>query len=180
MSYNQLIIKNIHKIFRRDPYIQAILGAAGQKLFEIENKINSLSKEFWFDSMSEIGIAVLENQLNYRAKSQTIEGKREELEARWKTAGKCDLALLQTIANSWRNGEVAVLFSNAVIEITFVSIVGIPRDIEVLKQVINEAKPAHLPINYTFRYRTWGLVKNNNWGHYKNYTWEDVFKREGL
>ena len=48
MSYNQLIIKNIHKIFRRDPYIQVLLGAAGQKLSEIENKINSLSKEFWF------------------------------------------------------------------------------------------------------------------------------------
>lgn len=180
MSYNNLIIENIHKIFRRDPYIQVFLGAAGQKLSKIENKINSLSKEFWFDSMSEIGIAVLENQLNYKAKSQTVDGKREELEARWKTAGKCNLDLLQTIANSWRNGEVAILFTNAVIEITFISIVGIPRDIEVLKQIINEAKPAHLPINYTFRYRTWRNLLLNTWGYYKQFTWGQVFKKEGI
>ncbi|MGL5427209.1 MAG: putative phage tail protein, partial [Cetobacterium sp.] len=63
---------------------------------------------------------------------------------------------------------------------TFISIIGIPRDVEVLKSAINEAKPAHLPIEYTFRYRTWGNLLENNWRYYKQFTWGQVLRREGI
>ncbi|MGL5315187.1 MAG: hypothetical protein ACRC92_18170, partial [Peptostreptococcaceae bacterium] len=122
----------------------------------------------------------LEDQLAYNTMSNTLEGKREELEGRWKTSGKCDLKLLQTIANSWRNGQVGVMFTNACIQITFISIVGIPRDIDALKGAIEEAKPAHLPVEYTFRYRTWGNLLQNTWGYYKQFTWEQILRREGI
>lgn len=180
MLYKETILNNIHKVFRRDPYLRSLLGAAGTRLQKTDIKIDELEKEFWFDSMSDVGIAILEDQLDYIAKSATIEGKREELEARWKISGKCDLKLLQIIANSWRNGQVAVMFTDAIIEITFISIVGIPRDIEALKAAIEEAKPAHLPVRYTFKYRTWGLVKNQNWGYWKNYTWNEMLTKEGI
>ena len=180
MSHKTQIINNLHKIFRKDPYINNILGSVGEKLDLMDLKTEDLEKEFFFDTMSAVGIAIMEEQLNYNCISETLEGKREEIEGKWKTAGKCDLKLLQTIANSWRNGEVAVMFTNAVIKITFISIIGIPRDIEALKNAINEAKPAHLPIEYTFRYRTWGNLLGNTWGYYKQYTWGQVLKREGV
>ncbi|MGL5314365.1 MAG: hypothetical protein ACRC92_14035, partial [Peptostreptococcaceae bacterium] len=106
--------------------------------------------------------------------------KREEIEGRWKIAGKCDLQLLQAIANSWRNGQVAVMFTNAVIEVTFISIIGIPRDVEALKSAVEKAKPAHLPINYNFKYRVWGLLPPKTWEYYKQYTWEEILKKEGI
>lgn len=178
MNYNQLIIKNIHKIFRRDPYIQAFLGASDKKLSKIENKINSLSEEFWFDSMSSVGVAIMEEQLDYSCMSTTLENKRQELEARWKTACKCDLKLLQVIADTWRNGEVAIMFTNAVIEITFISITGIPNNVKTLKTAIEEAKPAHLPVNFTFRYRTWGQLPPKTWGYYSSNTWQEIMEKE--
>ncbi|MGL5050461.1 MAG: putative phage tail protein [Fusobacteriaceae bacterium] len=180
MSHKVQIISNLHKVFRSDSYINNLLGVAGERLDNYEKKAEGLEKEFWFDSMSALGIAILEDQLAYNTMSNTLEGKREELEGRWKTSGKCDLKLLQTIANSWRNGEVAVLFTNACIKVTFISIIGIPRDVEVLKSAINEAKPAHLPIEYTFRYRTWGNLLENNWRYYKQFTWGQVLRREGI
>ena len=61
-------------------------------------------------------------------------------------SGKCDVELLQTIANSWRNGVIKVLFVDATIEIKFVSLVGIPDDLNTLKFMIDEAKPAHLTL----------------------------------
>lgn len=172
------LLKNIHKIFREDNYIDNLMEASGKELDNIENKTEQLGKEFFFDTMSPVGIAVLENQLDFKATGDSIEGKREQLEARWKTAGKCDLELLKIIANSWRNGEVSVLFTNAVIEITFVSIVGIPNNVEALKHSLGEAKPAHLPINYTFKYRTWGMLLPKTWGYYMQYTWGQVLKQE--
>ncbi|MEG0840793.1 MAG: DUF2313 domain-containing protein [Cetobacterium sp.] len=180
MSHKIQIINNLHKVFRNDPYIQTLLWEAGKRLDNISSKAENIEKEFWFDTMSAMGIAILENQMDYKSMGKTIADKREELEGRWKIAGKCDLQLLQTIANSWRNGEVAVLFTNACIKITFISIIGIPRDVESLKAAINEAKPAHLPVEYTFRYRTWGNLLQNTWGYYKQYTWGQVLRREGI
>ena len=174
------LLKNIHKIFRKDNYIDNLMEVSGKELDGIENKIEQLGKEFFFDTMSHIGIAVLENQLDFETTRNSIEGKREQLEARWKTAGKCNLELLKIIANSWRNGEVSVLFTNATIEITFISIVGIPNNIEALKRSLGEAKPAHLPINYTFRYRTWGMLLPQTWGYYMQYTWGQVLKQEDI
>lgn len=173
-----ILLENLHKIFRNDNYIDNLMGISGNGLDDIENKIDQLGKEFFFDTMSSVGIAILENQLDFKATGDSIEGKREQLEARWKTAGKCDLELLKVIANSWRNGEVSVLFTNAVIEITFVSIVGIPSNVEALKLSLKEAKPAHLPINYTFKYRTWGMLLPKQWEYYKQYTWGQVLKQE--
>lgn len=180
MSNYKQALDNLHKIFRLDPYIQNLLFSAGQKLDYLDKKADDTGKEFWFHTMSEVGIAILEKQMDYIATSSTLEGKREELEGRWKIGGKCDLYLLQKIADSWRNGEVAIMFTNAVIEITFISVVGIPRDLDALKRSLEEAKPAHLPIKYNFTYRTWGVVKQKNYEHYQKYTWEDVLKAEGV
>lgn len=180
MSHKTQLINNLHKVFRTDSYINNLLGTAGERLDNISTKADKIKKEYWFDTMSAIGIAIMENQMDYKCKSKTIEEKREELESRWKVAGKCDLQLLQTIANSWRNGEVTVMFTNAVINITFVSVIGIPRDVEALKSIINEAKPAHLPINYVFKYRIWGLLPPKIWDYYKRYTWGEVLRKEGI
>ncbi|MGL6063772.1 MAG: putative phage tail protein [Fusobacteriaceae bacterium] len=174
MSHKIDIIKNLHKIFRKDLYINSLLGSAGSKLDELSNKANDLEKEYWFDTMSGIGIAIMENQMNYKCLGESIEEKREDIEGRWKISGKCDLELLRVIANSWRNGQVAIMFKKAVIEVTFISIVGIPLDIEALKKSIGEAKPAHLPINYNFRYRVWGMLPPKNWSYYSQYTWKDI------
>ncbi|MGL4672618.1 putative phage tail protein [Cetobacterium sp.] len=180
MSHKDGIIKNLHKVFRTDPYINNLLGVGGGKLDELSVEADNIEKEYWFDTMTAIGIAIMENQMDYKCMSKDIEAKREEIEGRWKISGKCDLQLLQAIANSWRNGQVVVMFTNAVIEITFISITGIPLDVETLKASIEEAKPAHLPIKFNFRYRVWGQLPPKTWGYYKKYTWEEILKKEGI
>ena len=86
------------------------------------------------------------------------------------------------IANSWRNGNVTVLFTDAVINIIFVSIVGIPYNIETLKFAIEEAKPAHLPIKFKIIYRTWGMLKESKktWEYCSKFTWEELKEKEGV
>ena len=161
MKTKDILINNLHKIIRKDEFINAILNPAGLHLDEVKDKMTLLGKEFLFSTMSLERIQELEKELNYKTKSTTIEGKRIEIEARWKTTGKCDLELLQTIANSWRNGEIDVKFIDGTIEIVFISLIGIPDDIEVLKASLGEAKPAHLGINFQYRYRLWALKLGN-------------------
>ena len=180
MKTKDILINNLHKIIRKDEFIDAILNPAGLHLDEVKDKMTLLEKEFLFSTMSLERIQELEKELNYKTKSTTIEGKRIEIEARWKTTGKCDLELLQTIANSWRNGEISVKFIDGTIEIVFISIVGIPDNIEVLKAALGEAKPAHLGINFQYRYRLWRDLPPKTGEYYSQFTWEEVMKKEGI
>ncbi|MEF2601699.1 MAG: DUF2313 domain-containing protein, partial [Fusobacterium mortiferum] len=150
MKTKDILINNLHKIIRKDEFINAILNPAGLHLDEVKDRMTLLEKEFLFSTMSLERIQELEKELDYKTKATTLEGKRIEIEARWKTTGKCDLELLQTIANSWRNGEIDVKFIDGTIEIVFISLIGIPDDIEVLKASLGEAKPAHLGINFQY------------------------------
>lgn len=180
MKTKDILINNLHKIIRKDEFINAILNPAGLHLDEVKDKITLLEKEFLFSTMSSERIQKLEKELDYKTKSNTLEGKRIEIEARWKTTGKCDLELLQTIANSWRNGEIDVKFIDGTIEIIFISLVGIPNDIEVLKASLGEAKPAHLGINFQYRYRLWENLPPKIWEYYSQFTWQEVMEKEGI
>lgn len=176
----QLLLNNLHKLIRRDKYIQDILNASGIELDQLKEKMSQLEKEFLFESMSQERIDALEKELNFKAKSEKIEIKRLELEARWKTRGKCTLELLQETANVWRNGEVEVKFIDGAINIEFTSVVGVPYGIEHLKKALTEAIPAHLGINFKIRNRVWCNLPPKTWKYYSNYTWKELVEREDI
>ena len=180
MNNKEEMLRNLHKIFRKDPYITELLKAAGIDLDKISTEADGIKTEMFFDTMTEKGVLIYQKELDYIPKSLTLEGKRLEIEARWKATGKCDLKLLQKIADTWRNGEIEVQFKNAVIKIKFISLIGIPDDMEILKFSINEAKPAHLPIEYIILYRTWGMLSDKTWDNLKIYTWEELKIKEGI
>ena len=180
MNNTEEMLKNLHKIFRKDPYINEILKTAGIDLDKINSEADRIKLEMFFDTMTEKGVQIYQDELDYITKSSTIESKRLEIEARWKSMGKCDLKLLQKIADTWRNGEIDVQFKNAVIKIVFISLIGIPNDLDILKLSINEAKPAHLPIEYLILYRTWEMLKDKTWDSLKVYTWKELKTKEGI
>ena len=64
---------------------------------------------------------------------------------------------LQAICDSWKNGEIDVFFINGRIQIKFVGKYGVPSDLNLLKIELNKSKPAHLAMDYLFRYL---LIKN--------------------
>lgn len=178
--YKENLIKNIHKIFREDEFIVNLMEATGLSLDFIDEKIKAIGDEFFFDTMGEIGIEVLERQLDFKTVGDDITSRREQLEARWKTAGKCDAALLTRIANSWRNGEVEVSFKNGDINIVFSSIIGIPNNLDTLKLALNEAKPAHLGIEYIVTLRAHKELRQFQHIHLRQYTHKELREKENI
>lgn len=146
------LIKNLHKLYRQDPYIQQIFNSAGLTLDNIDSAVADLQSQYWFDTMT-WGIPVLENILQFKTDANApIEDRRSQLQARWKSNGKADINLLQAVANSWKNGDVTVSFVDGKIKLTFVGEYGIPDDLEGLQKALDDVKPAHLAIVYAFRY----------------------------
>lgn len=174
------LLKNLHKIVRKDKFVQSLLSPTELALQNIENKIFAISKEFDFSTMSIEKIHLLEKEMAYLTSSKTLEGKRTELEARWKIKGKCTLKLLQDIANTWRNGQAEITFVNGMILVKFISTTGIPSDLEQLKFALEEAKPAHLGIEYSFKYRVWKDLPPKSWQYYSKFTWKELMEKEGI
>lgn len=150
MKTKDILINNLHKIVRKDEFINTILNPAGLHLDKLKNRINLIQKEFLFSTMSLERIKALEKELSYKTNSTTLEGKRIEIEARWKTSGKCDLELLQTIANTWKPETVTIKFINGDIQVDFLGGINGDFDLIGLRNALDEAKPAHLWLDLTF------------------------------
>ena len=111
----ELLLQIIHKIFRKDPYIMELFGGTGKTLDELKSKLAGIKKEFLFSTMTIDRVIELEKELDYKTSSKTLEGKRAEIEARWKMSGKSDLELLQTISDAWKAKATNLAFNDCVI-----------------------------------------------------------------
>jgi len=153
------LIKNIHSIFREDSWIRELFTSIGLTLDELNNAIIDLEKQYWFDTMT-WAIPINEKLLAIKFNpTNSIEDRRSFIEAKWKSAGKADLALIQAVCNSWKNGKVAASFRNGKIELKFNGEYGIPNDFQGLLKILDDVKPSHLGLNYIFTYL---LVKDIN------------------
>ena len=155
------MLKSLHKLFRKDPYINEILKAAGMDLDKIDTESGGIKTEMFFDTMTEKGILIYQKELAYIPKSTTLEGKRIEIESRYKSSGKCDLTLLQRIADTWNAGLIIVRFVNGVIQLAFSGEVQQDYDLKGLQQSIEEIKPAHLGFEFIYSERLDGEVYLN-------------------
>ncbi|WP_270417476.1 putative phage tail protein [Butyricicoccus sp. AM78-15b2TA] len=88
----------------------------------------------------------------------TLEERRTALIARWRGAGKCDVERIQSVCDSWRNGEISVGFAKGVIVLTFVGAYGMPDNtaLAALRDAIEQTVPCHLAVKYLWR---WLLVR---------------------
>lgn len=178
MYYKTYLLNNMHKLHRKDPYIVNHMGAVGAELDYIKEEVDNVGKEFFFDSMTNIGIGVLEEEMDFYT-TGSIEDRQSQIEARWKTGGKCSTVSLQEIADSWNNGKVLISFVNAVIKVIFNDL-GVPGDIEKLKDALEEAKPAHIPIEFIFIYRTHRELENYTHAQLEQYTHLELRESEDI
>lgn len=150
LSSKEQMLAAIHKVYRRDEWIRAIFAAAGIQLDDLDQLISDLEDQYYFDTAT-WGLKLYERDLAVKP-VKSIDDRRATVEARWKSSGKVDIALLQSVADSWRNGEITVRFEEGKIKIDFVSLFGIPDGLDSLQAALDDVKPAHLAIVYAFRY----------------------------
>lgn len=150
MNTKDNLISNIHKLFRKDPYITAVLESIGTEFDKIEEKLILLKKEYLFSSISLEQILRFEKLLNFTTTSIAIEGKRLEIESRWKSSGKCNIELLQSIADTWNAGKIIVRFVDRSIQFGFIGEIESTYDLKSLQDAISKVKPAHLSFDFIY------------------------------
>ena len=141
----------LHKVYRKDNWIGELFQAAGVEIDKVGELVEEINNQYFIDKASEWGVKLYEWELGIKP-SKNMNSRRSTIEAKWKTGGKVDITLLQAVADSWKDGEIAVTFPDGKIHINFIGSYGVPDDLDSLYAALDEVKPAHLAIYYTFRY----------------------------
>lgn len=146
------LVRNLPQQYRQDPWVlalaDAILGVLedqSEQSMEIRAQL-SLETITWALEIEERVAGIVPPA------GATLESRRSVLAARYRSSGKVDIQLIQAVADAWRNGEVTVDFVGGRIQVQFVGSFGIPEDLAGLQQALSTTIPAHLPIDYLFRY----------------------------
>ena len=141
--------------YRKDAWVIALLSAIAG-VDDAQRAVSSASaQQMFLDSMT-WALAIEERIAGITpAAGAGVEERRSVLQAKWRSAtGKCDVDLIQRVCDSWKNGEVDVDFVDGEIVLRFVGAYGVPDAdaLAALQSAVQEVIPAHLAVQYLYRY----------------------------
>lgn len=105
-----------------------------------------------------------------------LEYRRSRIRSKLRGSGVTTVALIESVAESFSNGDVAVTeYPQAYrLEIKFVGTIGIPPNLEDLTASLQEILPAHLAWDYVMVYNTWDMTAQHTWDELRQRSWDDV------
>ena len=111
--------------------------------------------------------------------TRNVDFRRARVLSKLRGAGTTTKGMIQNVAESFSNGDVAILEYNGEsrFEVKFVGTIGIPPNMDDLTDAIEEIKPAHLAYTYVFVYRTHAELARLTYGQMGAYTHDTL--REG-
>lgn len=153
MKYKEQLLKYSHRLYRLDKFINDLYEAIGEQFDLTQADIEQVVANALISTADLNTVEMYEEQMGIFPKStQTLEERRFAVLAKWRSNDTCTLSMLQNVCNAWKNGEVSASFADGRIKLTFVGEFGIPTDLGALRKALDEIKPAHLAIEYAFRY----------------------------
>lgn len=165
--------------YRSVPFaeLQRVLGEMVRRAGE---DVDFTMAQLWPQTASGWGLAMWETAYGIPVDvTKDLEYRRTRLLSKLRGQGVPTISLVRAVAASFANGEVEVIEHNDqyYFVVKFVSILGVPPNIDDLTAAINEIKPAHFNFVYEYIFRQWGLFKTYTWGALESRTWKDL--REG-
>lgn len=109
-----------------------------------------------------------------------LDFRRSRIRGKLRGNGVTTVAMIQNVAESYSNGEVAIMEYPAQykLEIKFVGTFGIPPNMDDLTQTLRDILPAHLEWDYVFVFNTWSSVAEKTWSDFSVYTWTEAKESE--
>ena len=146
------MLRSLPVAYRTDKWVCDLLGAIQSLDGTQREQMLDITQQLFPGSMTWT-LAIEERDAGL-ASTGTLEERRTALIARWRGAGKCDVERIQSVCDSWRNGEISVGFAEGVVVLTFVGAYGVPEAAELaaLQDAVEHTIPCHLAVSYLYRY----------------------------
>lgn len=134
--------------------MQADMNAKGAEMDQLFAALDETLQQF-FVRTATWGLDRWESELGIVTDpAKPLEQRRAVVESKLRGSGKFSGRLVKSVAEAYDGGTVDVSFQPAEWSFTikFVDTLGIPPNLDDLKAVIEEIKPAHLDVVYKFSY----------------------------
>lgn len=126
----------------------------------IENAFNEI-----FSSTSSGALSRWERMLNIPTAENVPDNQRQSrILGKLRGTGTCTSELLKSVAETYSNGECEIIENPSLYKfcVKFIGALGVPPNLQDLKNTIDDIKPAHLIVEYVFTYLTWDSLESYN------------------
>ena len=156
---------------------KAIQSAVSIQVNQLQNYYKNSNKQKYIQTASSDGLKLWENELGLTVnETLTDELRRENIFAKMRGQDTLTINQIKIIANTYSGSEVEVTeyFSLYKIVIKFIGSKGIPQNMAGLTDIINQLKPAHIAVEYSYTYNTWNMLDQVLWSSVSAKTWTDI------
>ncbi len=146
------LLKYLHRAYRKDEYVNSFLAGVKAVYENFNCSLIRISNLLHFNRLDVSGCEWWERQCAIKNIYSTLADRVSLIRARWLANAHNDIKLIQSVCNSWKNGEVEAGFVDGKLQIKFVGEYGIPENLRALLDEIENIKPAHLGYLILFKY----------------------------
>lgn len=134
--------------------MRADMNTKGTEMDSLFKTLDEILQQFFVQTAT-WGLDRWEYELGIQSdQRKPIEQRRALIESKLRGSGKFSGRLVKNVAEAYDGGKVNVTFQPQEWSFTveFIDTVGIPPNLDDLKAVIDEIKPAHMKVEYEFNY----------------------------
>lgn len=156
MDYKKELLKYLHKIYRKDNFINYFLEAVKKIINDLNNEIKRFENLLHFNRLDLQSCEWWENLLGITTKLSTIQDRQSYIRSKWRMSNHNSIDLIKNICASFENGTVEATFENGDLKLEFGQNSNISLNINTLLDLINEVKPAHIQylLKYVLKFKT--------------------------
>ena len=164
--------------YRRSKVMNALFRSIESEYERLRNEVTLTENQF-FVILADKNIQNHEQDVGVIPdEAADLETRRGRVLSKLRGTGTVTKTMMKNVAASFVNGDIEITEypSRYMFSVAFTSKQGVPYNLQDIKDMIEEIKPAHLAVEYIFTYRLWEDVKNDlqNWTMVKPYTWEEL------
>ena len=177
------LLEYLPSFYHNSDVIKSFMESNSIEVDTLKAYVEDLSKNLYVKTAT-WGLDLFEEELGLVTdKSISYEERRERILAKKRGNGTTTKAMIKNTAEAFSGGEVEVIenFNDYSFVVKFVGIKGIPKNLTLFKNMIEEIKPAHLNYELAFTYTVWNMVMatDNTWSDFNSKTWVELMTYEG-
>jgi uncharacterized protein YmfQ (DUF2313 family) len=135
---------------------RVLMSTEGQEIDDITTNIADAFDQAIVDRAT-WGLVNWETVLGIKTDTaKPYDQRRSVIKSKMRGTGTVTVQLLQNVASAYEHGAIEVTQQPALYQLTikFIDTIGLPPNINDLKAAVEDTKPAHLTVVYTYRYLT--------------------------
>ncbi|PEB56251.1 hypothetical protein CON65_15960 [Bacillus pseudomycoides] len=176
-DYKTDLLKYLPLYERKSAVFKGIMTSYDRELRNLEQSLEVVDRNIFLDTAIET-LPIFERDLGIKpVKTLRYDQRREQISSRYRASfDQTTEETIKSVAKAYSNGEVEVNKTDTpgIYEIKFIGTIGIPNNLDGLKQALDIVMPAHLGLIYTFVFNPWDMWRRSTWGEVKDKTWNNL------